>query len=136
MKSIPSSYYLYGAAVIVVIGLFAVIVVNGIKSRVPSAYNEFAQCLADQGARMYGTWWCSHCQNQKDLFGSAFSNVDYVECSPGGTKTMSKECKDAGVEGYPTWIFADESKASGEQSLQSLSDKTSCLLPNTEAVAE
>lgn len=129
MKRIPSSYYLYGAAGVVVVGLFAAIIVNAVKSRVPSPYDGFAQCLTEKGAKMYGAWWCPHCKNQKDLFGSAFEYVDYVECSPGTAKTMSQTCKDAGVEGYPTWTFSDGTKASGEQSFESLSTKTACELP-------
>ena len=40
--------------------------------------------------------------SEKKLFGDAFKKVNYVECSPNGSKTMSQECKDAGVESYPT----------------------------------
>lgn len=136
MKKIPSSYYLYAAAGVVVVGLFAAIIMNAVKSQVPSIYDGFAQCLTEKGVKMYGAWWCPHCQNQKDLFGSAFEFVDYVECSPGSSKGMSQQCKDAGIEGYPTWVFADGSKASGEQSFEGLSEKTSCPLPSTDETAE
>lgn len=136
MKKIPSSYYLYAAAGVVVVGLFAAIIMNAVKSSVPSVYDGFAQCLTEKGVKMYGAWWCPHCQNQKDLFGSAFDYVDYVECSPGSTKGMSQQCKDAGIEGYPTWTFADGTKASGEQSFQDLSEKSSCPLPETGEAAE
>lgn len=129
MKKIPSSYYLYAAAGLVVVGLFVAIVMNAVKSRVPSVYDGFAQCLTEKGAKMYGAWWCPHCQNQKEAFGSAVRYVDYVECSPGTTKQMTAECQDAGVKGYPFWIFADGSTASGEQSLEALSTRTSCSLP-------
>ncbi|MEK7089329.1 MAG: hypothetical protein AAB920_00745, partial [Patescibacteria group bacterium] len=40
-----------------------------------------AQCLASKKVTMYGTYWCSHCQNQKALFGDAFKYVPYVECT-------------------------------------------------------
>lgn len=136
MKKIPSSYYLYGAAAIVVVGLFAAIIANAVKSSVPSVYDGFAQCLTEKGVKMYGAWWCPHCQNQKDLFGSAFDYVDYVECSPGSSKVMAAQCKDAGIEGYPTWVFADGSKASGEQSFEQLSEKSSCPLPGADETAE
>jgi hypothetical protein len=133
MKHIPSSWYLYAAAGLAVIALFVAIAVNGVKSRGPSVYDGFAQCLSDKGAKMYGTWWCTHCKNQKSLFGTAFQYVPYVECSPNGTKVESQECKDAGIEGFPTWTFADKTMSSGELSLQALSDKTSCPLPVTDA---
>jgi len=31
-------------------------------------YSEFAKCLTQKGAKMYGTFWCPHCQNQKKEF--------------------------------------------------------------------
>ena len=47
---------------------------------------------------MYGAEWCSHCKNQKKLFGNSFQYVNYVDCDKN-----SKECKEAGISGYPTW---------------------------------
>lgn len=131
MKKIPFSYYLYAAAGVAVVGLFAAVAMNAVKSNAPSAYDGFAQCLTEKGVKMYGAWWCPHCQNQKDLFGSAFQYVDYVECSPGTGNSMLPVCKDAGVEGYPTWMFADGTKASGEQSFEALAAKSSCELPSS-----
>ncbi len=91
---------------------------------------EFAQCLKDSGAKFYGAFWCSHCQNQKAAFGAAADKLPYVECStPDGQGTQSV-CTQAGISGYPTWVFADGSRASGEQSLQTLADKTGCTLPS------
>jgi len=137
MKRIPSSYYLYAAAGLAVVALFVAIVANGVKSGAPSVYDGFAQCLAEKGAKMYGTWWCPHCLNQKKLFGSAFEFVNYVECSPGGSKVISQECVDDGVvKGVPAWKFSDGTWASGEQSLESLADKTSCPLLDSGANPE
>lgn len=127
---IPSSYYLYGSAAVAMVVLLVAIVADGVRSRVPSEYDGFAQCLTENGAKMYGAWWCPHCQNQKDLFEGAFRYVEYVECSPGGSKTSSQECIDDGIKGFPTWTFADGSIAEGEQSLQRLSEITSCPLPD------
>lgn len=134
MKKISSSTYLYAAAGIAVVALIALVVVNRAPAA-PTPYDGFAQCLKESGVKMYGAWWCPHCQNQKKLFGDAFQYVDYVECSPGGTKTMSSQCQSAGVEGYPTWTFADGTKRSGEQSFEDLSEASSCPLPE-EAAAE
>lgn len=78
-------------------------------------------CLKEKGVTMYGTYWCSHCQNQKKMFGSAFKNVPYVECTE-----KEKECVSAGIEGYPTWIFADRTKLPGEQDLEILAEKAGC----------
>ncbi|MEI6774232.1 MAG: hypothetical protein WCL18_05590 [bacterium] len=43
--------------------------------------DTFAQCLTDQGAIMYGSQTCPHCQSQKAMFGESFAKVTYVECT-------------------------------------------------------
>ena len=130
-KSKQSTSYLYGAAALVVVGLIAFAATNSASESAASPYNEFAQCLTDNGVTMYGAWWCPHCENQKDLFGSAFDNVTYIECST-AARTMNQTCRDAGIEGYPTWEFGDGLRASGEQSLETLAAKSGCELPSEE----
>jgi hypothetical protein len=130
-KSKQSSYYLYGAAVLVVVGLIVFAANNSSQSTEASEYDDFAQCLTDSGVTMYGAWWCPHCENQKDLFGSAFGLVNYVECST-AARSMNQTCQSAGIQGYPTWEFGDGSRASGEQSLSSLASSSGCELPSTE----
>ncbi|MCR4314527.1 MAG: hypothetical protein NUV84_04775 [Candidatus Uhrbacteria bacterium] len=127
-KSKQSSYYLYGAAVLVVVGVIVFAANNSVGRSSPSPYDDFAQCLSNAGVTMYGAWWCPHCESQKDLFGSAFNNVTYIECST-AARTMNQTCQDAGIEGYPTWEFSDGSRASGEQSLETLAQKSGCVLP-------
>jgi len=82
----------------------------------PGEYDEFAKYLTEQGVKMYGTEWCSHCKNQKKLFGNSFQYVDYVDCDKN-----KKVCIDAGVEGYPTWVVNEENYP-GEQSLERLAE--------------
>ncbi len=130
-KSKQSSYYLYGAAVLVVVGLVIFAANNSVGESAPSPYDDFAQCLTDTGVKMYGAWWCPHCESQKELFGSAFDRLTYIECST-AARTMNQTCKDAGIEGYPTWEFSDGSRASGEQSFASLSEASGCALPSQE----
>ncbi len=125
MVSSSSSKYLYGAAALVVVGLVAF---AATKQAAPSPYDAFAQCLTQNNVKMYGAWWCSHCKNQKELFGSSFDYVDYIECST-PSRTMNQICQNAKIEGYPTWEFTDGSRASGEQSLQTLAEKSQCVLP-------
>jgi uncharacterized membrane protein/Zn ribbon nucleic-acid-binding protein len=66
-----------------------------------------AERLADSGARFYGASWCPHCQEQKALFGASQDRLPYVECSPAGPRGPSASaCTRAGVQSYPTWVFA------------------------------
>lgn len=89
-----------------------------------SNYDNFAQCLTDKKLTMYGAYWCSHCQAQKKLFGESFKNVSYVECT-----ANPDLCTQKGINGYPTWIDASGQKYEGEQSLEKLSQISSCQLP-------
>jgi len=45
----------------------------------PGQHDELAQCLTSQGVKMYGAYWCPHCQDQKDDFGASFTYIDYIE---------------------------------------------------------
>lgn len=81
---------------------------------------DFAQCLTDKGAVMYGTEWCHYCQNQKEMFGEHFENITYVDC--GSNKAA---CTDAGVRGYPTWVI-DGISYPGMQQLETLAELSGC----------
>ncbi len=95
----------------------------------PGKLDTFATCIKDSGAKFYGAFWCPHCQAQKAMFGKSKNLLPYVECSTADGKGQLQVCEDAGVTSYPTWEFADGSRASGEQQLATLAEKTSCMLP-------
>lgn len=66
------------------------------KSAVTTASSQQARQvireLKDAGAKMYGAFWCSHCFEQKQIFGKEVaSNFPYVECFPDGwTRVRSR----------------------------------------------
>src|SRR3989344_1806668 len=95
-----------------------------------NAATQLAQCLTDKGVKMYGAYWCPHCANQKALVGEDVFNeeVDYVECAIPGQdqRAQTQVCRDAGIEGYPTWIFTDGTRLQGEQSLEKLAQQAGC----------
>jgi len=90
----------------------------------------FAQCLTEKGAKFYGAWWCTHCQNQKKLFGDALQYVTYVECEKSLTSqgNLTDECKAAKIESFPTWIFGDGTTKTGELTAAQLSELSGCPL--------
>ncbi|MGF1515593.1 MAG: vitamin K epoxide reductase family protein [Elainellaceae cyanobacterium] len=68
-----------------------------------------AKHLSDIGAKKYSAYWCPHCHEQQRLFGQeAFEYVDYVECAPDGYNAKPQMCRDAGVEGFPSWEINGE----------------------------
>lgn len=88
-----------------------------------SNLDEFAKCLSDRGAVMYGASWCPHCLEEKNSFGKSFQYINYVEC-PDNIEI----CTSKGIMGYPSWIFGDGKKVEGRQGLESLSQETGCEL--------
>lgn len=119
----------------VILAILAIAIIVGFifypkSSQAPGELDSFARCLGDKGAKLYGAFWCSHCKSQKELFGDSAKYLPYIECStPDGQQQLSV-CAQAGIEGYPTWVFADGSRESGELSLKKLSEKTGCDISN------
>lgn len=91
--------------------------------------DAFTQCVSDSGAKFYGAFWCSACQSQKETFNSSKKLLPYVECSTPDGKNQLEICIDEGIEKYPTWVFPDSSILTGVLSLETLSEKTDCELP-------
>ncbi|KAJ9172604.1 hypothetical protein P3X46_015821 [Hevea brasiliensis] len=96
-------------------------------SEITTPSSPFAVSLAKHlhsiGAKMYGAFWCSHCLEQKQMFGKeALEMLDYVECFPDGYRKgtkIAKACADAKIEGFPTWVINGQ-VLSGEQELSEL----------------
>ncbi|GAV78577.1 VKOR domain-containing protein [Cephalotus follicularis] len=86
---------------------------------------SLARHLNSIGAKMYGAFWCSHCLEQKEMFGHEAAKLfDYVECFPDGYKkgtNIAKACADAKIEGFPTWVINGQ-VLSGERELSELAD--------------
>jgi hypothetical protein len=89
----------------------------------------FGRCLKSNGATFYGAAWCGHCRAQRETLGDAMEYVRYVECSVDREDGPARACRTADVDSYPTWTFADGSRAGGAQSLAALAAKTGCTLP-------
>ncbi len=85
-----------------------------------AGYQErLAKALTEKGAVMYGAYWCSHCNEQKKLFGEAVKYLNYVECDTAGENANPDECLAKDVKSYPTWIY-DGKKYPGTRSLAEL----------------
>jgi uncharacterized membrane protein len=81
-----------------------------------------AATLEGMNAKMYGAYWCSHCYDQKEVFGKqAFAKIEYVECSKDGVNSKTKLCRAMEVPGYPTWEIQGKLYP-GQQELDELQD--------------
>jgi hypothetical protein len=95
----------------------------------PGPLDQFATCIKDSGTKFYGAFWCPHCQATKKLFGTSQKLLPYIECSTPDGQSQIAICNDAKIESYPTWEFPSGERLTGELSLKTLAEKTSCTLP-------
>ena len=110
---------------ILIILIISTMVLTGCSSK---NYDNFASCLNEKGVTFYGAFWCPHCQATKALFGRSAKLLPYVECSTPDGKSQLSICTEKDIKGYPTWVFGDESRLTGEQTLTALAEKTACPL--------
>ncbi len=103
----------YGIALLIFL-LAAFFVVK--KVTAPGEYDEFAKCLKEKGAVIYGAPWCKYTQEQKGMFGSSVKHLDYRDFS---------ERPDIKVT--PTWVINGK-LYERVQSFEKLSELTGCSL--------
>lgn len=120
-----SNLFIYGVFGLIVVSIGALIFISNRPLPTPPGALELAQCLTEKGTKFYGASWCSHCKAQKDLFGGAAKSLPYIECAVG--KGEAKECVDAGIKGYPTWVNAKGEKHAGELSFEGLAEFSGCV---------
>ena len=118
-----STLLMVGLAVLILAGLIGTAIWQNNK---PSIYQEFAQCLNDEGAKVYVAWWCQHCENQEADFGSAWDELEVIECSSPGSHTFDL-CPD--LTSSPTWETADGDRYEGRRTFENLSEIYGCELP-------
>lgn len=93
-----------------------------IKTISGAAEIALVQHLNQVGAKMYGAFWCPHCQNQKQLFGKeAVTQLNYIECDPKGKNARPDLCQAANIQGFPTWEINGKFYQE-EKTLQELAD--------------
>jgi uncharacterized membrane protein/glutaredoxin len=111
-----------GSAVVVVLALH--LYYAGVWGDAPRPEDPWVRGLAEHltntGAKFYGTYWCPHCAEQKEMFGGSVKRLPYIECSPGGPSApQAAECNAKNVQSYPTWFINGE-RLTGTQSLEAL----------------
>jgi len=119
---------------LVVVLFFASKMITNFTGKAISGGNEgnlddFTKCLAEKGVKMYGAYWCPHCQNQKALFKNSaeFMENVYIECDSGGENPKPELCQEKGIGGYPTWEI-NGNMYPGEKSLGELAGLSGCKL--------
>ena len=101
---------------LIAIALFFVIRAHDNNDNISA--EDVAKCLTSKGIKMYGSITCSHCKEQKEIFGDAFQYIDYIECTIDGDL-----CKD--LIGVPAWGI-DGKIYYGAKSLNELKSSSGC----------
>ena len=94
----------------------------------PGNLDPLVQCIANNGIKFYGAFWCPHCQRTKAEFGSSAHLLPYVECSTADGQGQTQVCKDKGISTYPTWIRPDGTSLVGEHTVQEWASFSGCTL--------
>ncbi|MDX1919524.1 MAG: hypothetical protein SFU25_02180 [Candidatus Caenarcaniphilales bacterium] len=105
----------------------------------PEAVQLLSKCLKENGATMYGTANCGHCNKQKEMFGPYFKNVRFVDCR--SSAANQRECNETKVGKFPQWNFENGRKIVREVGLEEIARVSGCdtyvaqALGNTNYVA-
>ncbi|MGV8142397.1 MAG: hypothetical protein ACP5NS_02050 [Candidatus Pacearchaeota archaeon] len=127
-KSGSLKYIVIAIVIVVLAGLFMFAGKEN-SSTSQDSVDNFAKCLTEKGAVMYGAFWCPHCAKTKKNFGESFNYINYVECDPRGDNEQAELCISKSIDKYDTWEFADGSRLISEPSFELLSEKTGCSVP-------
>ena len=90
-------------------------------------YDDFAKCLTSKDAKIFTVFWCSHCAEQKKLFGKSVKYLNDIECDSRGDNAQSELCQKEGITGYPTWKI-NGTLLPGVQPLERLAQYSGCEL--------
>lgn len=87
------------------------------SSQQPGQFDDFAKCLTEKGAVMYGAIeWCKYTKEQVAMFGNSFKYINYKDY---------KEIE--GIKLTPTWVVNNE-RYERVQSFEKLSALTGCTI--------
>lgn len=114
-KSPKSKYYVIAAMIGFIILATAAYSIYALNKSSP--YDNFAKCLSEKGAVMYGAMdWCKYTQAQKAMFGASFKYINYHEFNDL-----------PGIKITPTWVI-NGAWHENVQSFDKLAALTGCKL--------
>ncbi len=102
--------------------IILLIILGVVRATTSGPYDNFAKCLADKGAVMYGAMgWCEYTQGQKAMFGKSFKYINYEEFTEFPVDQFGK------IKKTPTWII-DGKVYENTQSFKKLEELTGCAV--------
>lgn len=91
-------------------------------SKRPGKYDDFASCLTEKGAIIYGNDFCQYTNKQLNFFGNSDKYLKYVKCIEN-----EELCRSKGVTVTPAWEI-DGKMYQQVQTFERLSQLTGCKI--------
>jgi Ca2+-binding RTX toxin-like protein len=88
----------------------------------------FAQQLNAAGAKLYGAAWDVNTTAQRQLFGDGAQFLNFIEVT-NTSHNPNQVAITNNITTYPTWVFADNSRLEGVQSLAALATQAGIAIP-------
>ncbi|MBI2208643.1 hypothetical protein HYU50_04040 [Candidatus Woesearchaeota archaeon] len=107
--------YLSVSSIIVVL-IISAVVFSFANSKKPGALDDFAKCLTEKGAVMYGASFCKYTSAQKGMLGNSMKYINYMDFT-----------EDPNIKVTPTWLINGKYYENA-QSLDRLSQITGCAI--------
>ena len=108
-------------AIIGAILIFSILLAKAYMDK-PGSYDEFAKCLTEKGAIIYGNDFCHYTSNQLGFFGKSKSYLNYIKCAEN-----EGLCNQKGIKITPTWEINGKMYKQ-VQTFETLSSITGCKL--------
>ncbi|MBL7056381.1 hypothetical protein ISS07_05695 [Candidatus Woesearchaeota archaeon] len=104
-----------------VFSLIGILIIFGsvygyVQSTKPGIYDDFAKCLTEKGAVMYGASFCKYTHGQKGMFGNSMKHINYQDFT-----------EDSNIKLTPTWKIEGKYYENA-QSFETLSKLTGCSI--------
>ncbi len=93
-------YFIFSLIILII--LFSVLSISSYMKK-PGEYDNFAKCLTEKGAVIYGNDYCQYTNKQLNFFGKSTKYLNYVKCAEN-----QKLCDDKGIKITPTWEIKGE----------------------------
>jgi hypothetical protein len=110
----------YKSSLITIGIIFAIIIIAYFSLQKPTPVltdSELIQCIGENSI-LYVQVGCSHCEDQKDLFGDNIEHINKIDCF-----FEPEECE--GVQGVPSWKMGNEILL-GVKTIDELKELTGC----------
>lgn len=104
---------------IAVVVIIAIVIIHLTKKTSGIVDESVAKCIG-QNSILYVQLGCSHCEDQKNLFGNSYQYLNVTDCF-----YETGVCINNSIEATPTWVIKDQ-RYVGVQTVEKIKELTGC----------